>query len=422
MMDSLPNWLVHTVVLAALGFWTALLVNRGIAVFHDGLRLPMGEFVSGSMTRDELLATWKSLSQSFTIWFIPIVLGVGIVLGHLLFIPTDYLGVRARTWWAAGLLGGLYGAFVALGLIVVRGSLSALPVNMIDPLYRSLEPLVYGVMVIPAVAAGYQFGWRAGAVTLLVTIAAHIIGLQMPVLYANVLPTAAGLATLIAFGFRTLYKQRQAGEQIVIEPLESKASRIRAYWPWLAVQGALIALATNTVSFAWFPLDGAVAGNGFRGQAAFLVLVMGYGFLPTITTSASLTGVASVIGLMMVFFVGYLAPHPLLAAALGALVMAAETVYLPRVSSALDTTPIWREVADSLRGALDVVGDFAMIGGAFIVANSLLPHGVGVLIVAAVVALNDLSGWRIMRLAVGPVAILLVGLIANVILLLGVHL
>jgi hypothetical protein len=210
MMDSLPNWLVHTVVLAALGFWTALLVNRGIAVFHDGLRLPMGEFVSGSMTRDELLATWKSLSQNFTIWFIPIALGVGIVLGHLLFIPTDYLGVRARTWWAAGLLGGLYGAFMALGLIVVRGSLSALPVNMIDPLYRSLEPLVYGVMVIPAVAAGYQFGWGAGAVTLLVTIAAQIIGLQMPALPANALATAAGLGTLIGFGFRALYKQRQS--------------------------------------------------------------------------------------------------------------------------------------------------------------------------------------------------------------------
>ena len=48
---------MNTILIAAIGALAAFLTNRGIAVFNDGLRPVMPEFVEGRMTRKELAAT-----------------------------------------------------------------------------------------------------------------------------------------------------------------------------------------------------------------------------------------------------------------------------------------------------------------------------------------------------------------------------
>src|SRR2546429_5765698 len=106
-------------IMAALGFWGAMLVQRGIAVFHDGLRPAMGEFVEGRITRDELARTSLSLNQMMGVWMIPFTLGTGIILSHPVLFSLDLIGVRAARWWVAGLLGALAAALIFLVVIVL---------------------------------------------------------------------------------------------------------------------------------------------------------------------------------------------------------------------------------------------------------------------------------------------------------------
>src|SRR5689334_21057692 len=128
---SLPAGLL---IMAAFGLWGAILVQRGIAVFHDGLRPAMGEFVEGRMSREELAQTSLSLNQMMGVWLIPLSLGTGIILSHPILFALDLIGVRAVRTWFAGLVGAFAGAMIFLAVVVVRLFLSTLPVNVIEPI------------------------------------------------------------------------------------------------------------------------------------------------------------------------------------------------------------------------------------------------------------------------------------------------
>lgn len=408
-------------VMAALGFWSALLVQRGIAVFHDGLRPAMGEFAQGRMTRDELAQTSLTLNQMIALWFTPFTLATGFLLTHPLLLPIDLLGVRSRTWWIAGLLGAAWGALLLVLVTFLRGLLMTLPVNISELLYLSLTPLLYAVIVIPPVATAYQFGLLPGAVGVIAVLVGYIISLSTPSISPNVLPTLAGLIALVFFTAHAEMKRRAGAGNEVFDAFETQASRLRANLPWLAVEGALLGLAVNLALFGWFGMDMNAAAHGFPVQAALVALTITIGFLPTVVTSELLTGVSQVAGLTLVFTVAYLSPHPLIAAVAGAVVMALEALYLDRIGAFLDRAPTVREVGDSVRGALERVSTVAMIGGALMACDKMLPGGAGYMIVVSVIAINELTGARIIRMGEGPVAVLIAGVIANLLYVLGVR-
>ena len=56
---------MNTVVIAAIGALAAILANRGIAVFNDGLRPIMPEYIEGQMTRAEIASTSFAMSFSW---------------------------------------------------------------------------------------------------------------------------------------------------------------------------------------------------------------------------------------------------------------------------------------------------------------------------------------------------------------------
>ena len=60
---------MNTILIAAIGALAAFLTNRGIAVFNDGLRPVMPEFVEGRMTRKELAATAFAMGFGLVIGF-----------------------------------------------------------------------------------------------------------------------------------------------------------------------------------------------------------------------------------------------------------------------------------------------------------------------------------------------------------------
>jgi hypothetical protein len=406
-------------VMAALGFWSAVLAQRGIAVFHDGLRPAVGEFVQGRLSRAELAQKSLTLNQMIAVWFIPFILSTGIILTHPLLLPLDLIGVRARSWWLAGLIGAVWGALLLALLTVIRGLLMSLPVNIPELLALSLTPLLYAVIVIPPVAIAYQFGLGPGAVGVIAVLLGYLIGLNTPALNPNVIATLVGLIALVFFTIRAELKRRAAAGDEVIEAYETQATRIQANLPWLAIQAALLALATHLALFGWFGMDMNAAARGFPAQAALIALTISIGFLPTVVTSELLTGVSQMVGLTLVFTVAYLAPHPLIAALAGAAVMALEILFLERIGLFLDAAPTVREVGDSVRGALERVSTVALIGGALIACDRMLPGGMGYLLVVSVIAINEITGARIIRMAEGPAAVFIAGIIANLLYWIG---
>lgn len=414
-MELQTDQVVQLLLMAALGFWGGVLVQRGIAVFHDGLRPALGQYVEGSIEREQVVATASSLNQLLGVWFIPFTLATGTILTHLLLLPLDLIGVRVKSWWRAGLAGAVFGVLLFGLVLLAREGLAALPVDVITPLFASLMPLVFAVTVIPAVAAAYQFGFVPGLISLVIVLAGHLINTNTEAISPNALALAGGLLALAFFTIRAEMQRRAAGGQSLdMSGLESKAGRVRQNLPWLVVQGALLSAATNAAIFGWFVLDMSAAAAGFPVQAALVALVITIGFLPTVVTSMLLTGVSQMVGLTFVFMVAYLSPNPAIAAAAGAAVVALECLLLQRIGDFLNAAPTVREVGDSVRGALEQVAALALIGGAFMVSEQLLPNGGGIMIVAAIIAMNELSGTPITRMAEGPAAVLVLGIIANI--------
>jgi hypothetical protein len=408
-------------VMAALGFWSAMLVQRGIAVFHDGLRPAMGEFAQGSISREQLAQTSLTLNQTIAVWFVPFMLATGVVLTHVLLLPLELVGVRTRTWPLAGVLGALWGVALVILVTMLRTVLSALPVNIPDLLFASLTPLLYAVIIIPPVAVAYQFGLLPGVVSLIAVLIGYVINLNAPAIGANVLPTLTGLLALVFYTWRAEMKRRAVEGAAAIEGFETQAARIKQHLPYLAIEGALVGLAVNLGLFSWYGMDMNAAAHDFRAQAALVTLTITIGFLPTVITSELLTGVSQAVGLTLVFTVAYLAPHPLIAAVVGATVMSLEALYLERFGTLLNNAPTIREVGDSVRGALERVSSVALIGGALMVSDRLLPGGGGYLIVGSVIAINELTGTRIIRMGQGPVAVLIAGIVANILYVGGVR-
>ena len=92
---TLPIPLLPAVpLLAAMGGLSAVLVNRAVSVFHDGLRPLMPSLRSGEMTRQQVAKISFSLALAF-IWAfgLPYSVGSVIPLIYLVYIATDWIGV-----------------------------------------------------------------------------------------------------------------------------------------------------------------------------------------------------------------------------------------------------------------------------------------------------------------------------------------
>lgn len=93
---------MNTVVIAAIGALAAILANRGIAVFNDGLRPIMPEYIEGRMTRAEIAST--SFAMSFGL-----VMGFGIGFYRCGYSFNSQYTAGHRYYWNMGSQGALQG-------------------------------------------------------------------------------------------------------------------------------------------------------------------------------------------------------------------------------------------------------------------------------------------------------------------------
>jgi len=87
------------VLIALIGCMAAILANKGVAVFNDGLRPIMPEYLEGRMDKKALAATSFALSFGLVIGFgIPVSIAATIILIHSVLLGTDIIG----TWSPSG--------------------------------------------------------------------------------------------------------------------------------------------------------------------------------------------------------------------------------------------------------------------------------------------------------------------------------
>lgn len=112
------EFLLKYVIIALLGALASILANKGVAVFNDGLRPIVPEYLEGRIDKKALAATSFALSFGLVIGFgIPVSVAASIILVHSILLGTDIIG----TWCPKGKTGvvvsGVVGALYGVGIV-----------------------------------------------------------------------------------------------------------------------------------------------------------------------------------------------------------------------------------------------------------------------------------------------------------------
>lgn len=236
-----------------------------------------------------------------------------------------------------------------------------------------------------------------------------------------------GMILLITFA---IMKDMKDKTEITIDAeeeniFEARTKRILKGLPILAAIGALLAIATNMGLMNGSEVDGPILQQAWAAEgaeranllqsAAIADIIRGISFIPLIATTALATGVYGVVGLTFVFPIGLLMPNPILAGVVGALWICIEVITLRGIGRFLQRFPSLREASDNIRSSMNSMIELALfIGGAF-AAMKMAPEAVGLSLTIYILlyAANEGLGRPVMKLAAGPVAIILTGIILN---------
>ncbi|PLR77065.1 transporter [Bacillus sp. V3-13] len=420
------------------GGFSAFLMNKSIATFHDGLRPVLPEFIEGRMGRAQLTSISLAIGIGFVLGWAPFTLTTGLILVGLILLPVDSIGAAAPKWWIAVLGGGAWGALVSSSLEGIQTASKLLPVDILAALASLATPLTFAFVAFPVVAVGYQFGWKKGLIALTVAVIARqllsafgtfkLMGNEVT-LSPDGAAMLFGMGMLIIFAIqkdRRVRKEMQSEVAATIEVDEDgegffgeRSARIYKSLPLLAIQGAIIAFGIRAGIVAWQPTDVMSAAAGKMIESGILSLALAFGFLPLIATTALTTGVYGTVGLCFAVAAGYFSPNPYVALIAGGVVAGLEVVFLRQIGKLLDQYQTLRESAESLRLSMDKVVTYALLAGSMVAGNQLIPGGTGYFLVAGLFVLNEFSGQKLMPMAAAPAAAIITGILANIFVLIG---
>lgn len=425
---------MNYVLIALIGALAAILANKGVAVFNDGLRPIMPEYLEGRMNKKALAATSFALGFGLVIGFgIPVSLAATIILVHSILLGTDIIGTWCPTgkigMAISGVIGAAYGLGITLGLKFIVDIFNMLPVNFLPQLGQVSTPIVAAFAAFPALVVAYQYGFLNGAITLAVSFiirqftqyyGTFTIGTAKVALNPEGMALLAGMIIMIIYAVRE--KADPKAQTVNLTALFSeRVKQIKKNIPYLAVMGGLIAAATSYHILAGDPISLNLLAKGQNVEAALTALARGIGFIPLIATTAIATGVYGPAGMTFVFVVGLLITNPILAFVVGAVVIVGEVMLLDVLAKMLDKFPGVRKCGDNIRTAMTKLLEVALLVGGMMAANAMAP-GLGFFVVAGLYLLNQAAKKPIVSMAVGPVGAILVGVIINVLYVTGLYL
>ncbi|MGG0824226.1 YhfT family protein [Paenibacillus turicensis] len=427
--------MLEALLIIALGTVTAIMANLGIAVFNDGLRPIVPENLEGRMSRKELGVTAFAMSFGLVIGYgLPISISASILLIHSILLGTDIIGLvfnRGKLSTAiAGVLGGLYGAGIYFGLQAVVKAFEMLPLNFIDGFNKIGEPVVVSFMVFPALAIALQFSVKKGIIAFLAAALVRQIAVfsntkqLIQIDGTPVVLSPEGIALIVGMVFLIVFAMKEKSDDQSLSTLASmftdRVTRIKKFSWIIMISGGLAAAATNLLLIAGDPISLSLLADGKITEGGIAALAKAIGFVPLIASTAIATGVFGPVGFTFVFGVGIFSPNPLIAALLGAVVIFLEIQLLSKMAKFLDRYPGIRSSGESIRNAMTRVLEIALLIGGANAANAIVP-GLGYFGIAGFYLLNEVAGRPIVRMAVGPVGAIAVGIIGNILVLLGLY-
>lgn len=424
--------IIKIVVIALLAGLASILANKGIAVFNDGLRPLIPEYLENRMDRKSLFLASFALSFGLVIGFgIPFSIGKEIILIHSVLLGTDIIGTMCsndkKGTALSGIIGAFYGVGLVLGLKVIVDIFAKLPVNFLPNLSAVGSPIIVAFAIFPVLVVGYQYGVRKGVLSLIIVLVVRqitsIFG-KFSIASANISLNADGIALLtgiiimLIFAITDKTESANTNEQL-IGIFSERVAKVKKNILILSIMGGLVSLAVSLNMLAGDPISLNLLQEGKLADGAIVALARTIGFIPLVGTTAITTGVYGPTGLTFVFVIGILVRNPILSFILGALTLALEIVLLEQIAKLLDRFPGIKSCGDQIRTSMTKVLEVAILVGAMIACNAMVANnGLGFLFVIGVYLLNKASKKPLVDMAVGPIATLLFGLILNILFIL----
>jgi len=424
------------IVMAALGGICAYLANQNIAVFHDGLRPLYSQYFDGTMDRKTLFATSFALSFGLVVGFgIPTSIAGKIIIVHAIMLACDIIGLafpdtEKGKWLSVG-AGGLFGIALLFGMQVLMDIFAMLPIDFTGDLGLVGSLIIVSFSVFPAIAVAYQAGAVKGGIVLVLTMVVK----QLTVLFGSftinsvdVQLNADGMALLFAIAAMVFVaakhnEKSDAGAADAFAVFGKNIEKIKENMFILAISGGIVALATTLLLIAEGPASLTLTAEGQYFEAAMVALGRTLGFIPLVMTTAIISGVYSpagtkavhvpailfinmgILGMVGSFFVG-------------ALIMVIEVLLLGFIATGMDKFPGMKDLGDNARTAMSKVLDIALLVGGMLAANAIAPT-IGYIWVIGLFFLNQVSKKPITSMAIGPIGAITMGLIVNILHLVG---
>ncbi|MFE9883493.1 YhfT family protein [Streptomyces scopuliridis] len=433
---SLDFSLTQKLFVIALCALTAFISHMALAVFNDGVRPFMLDFIQGRSKRNATTAVSFGLSAGFIFGLgAPMALSSGVLNPWLLFLPTDILGILAPRKWLAPLLGGAWGAVVVFGLNGANDVAHDLPVDFLTAMQQMSTPILFLFTLFPVLAITKQFGRLRGGLAAVLELALVIMTMKLwPNVFAGSLAMAAGVLLLIGFAVRKDLLQRKtdraaalaageetsgtgqqgaAGDDPMASLFSASALRLRRYLPLFMVLGAGVCVLAQMHIFGGGEATSFLIAKGQYSEAAQVDFYRVFGFIPLIATTALASGAYGIAGFTLVYPIGYLMPNPVLAAVVGAVVFALEVLALSSIGRVLGKLPSVRDSSEHLRGAISDTLQLAILFGSLLAAN-VMGGGLAILIVGGLYLLNEAMGRPVVRMAAAPAAVIVGGVLLNI--------
>lgn len=428
--------IVNVIIVMLVCAMTAFLSHMGMAVFHDGIRPVIPEYIEGRMHRSEM----ASIAFGLSVGFIASV-GIGNALvtnllnPWLLFLATDIIGIASPKKWLAPILGALWGLICLTGIGGINAVLTGMPVDLITAMGDVGTYVVTGFALFPIVAIIMQFGMKTGIITAVIVMVFRFAGPGFSTISGDAWTMMVGVIALVALCVWKDSKNKDKSRAEDLNIFSERTARIRKNLPFLMAAGALIAIACNVHIFAgsdvsMFDLSKAYAMKDSAEAAALIKTVAtnefmrALSFIPLIATTAVTTGVYGVAGFTFIYVAGYLCPNPIVAAIAGAAIILVEVMLLGLIGKFLGNFPSMRDASDNIRSAMNTCVEFALLIGSTAAcctmgASTSAGAAGGFVIGGCIYLINEMTGRKIMRMAIGPIAAIATGIILNLTYLIG---
>ncbi|MFE4612108.1 YhfT family protein [Streptomyces niveus] len=432
--------LAQQLTVIALCALTAFISHMALAVFNDGVRPFMLDFIQGRTTRNATTAVAFGLSAGFIFGLgAPMALSTGVLNPWLVFLPTDILGILSPKKWIAPLLGGAWGAVVVFGLNGANSLAHDLPVDFLTALQQMSTPILFLFTLFPVLAITKQFGRLRGAIAAVVELALVVTTMKVwPDIFPGSIAMAVGVLTLIGFAVNKDMTQRKldraeaakaaaagdfaperkdgaadAAEDPMASLFSASALRLRRHLPLFMLLGAGVCVLAQSHVFGGGEATSFLIAKGDYAEAAQVDFYRAFGFVPLIATTALASGAYGIAGFTFVYPIGYLMPNPFVAAIVGAAVFAIEVLALSAIGKVLGKLPSVRDSSEHLRSAIGDALGLAILFGSLMAAN-VMGGGLGILIVGGLYLLNESMGRPVVRMAAAPAAVIVGGVLLNV--------